>query len=474
MTTNPADIPKRWPLVVEPHNRNSSTLRDARLVNCYMEKQPDGSYAVIKRPGFSSTYYSVTAAAGKGLWAWPVDGKTYAVFGGNLYRGDVTSHSLVGAVDNTAGKPYFFNTILGLTPSLVLGNGVASYGYNAGAGLFAMSGTRPPSDYLRGFVYLDGTLYDMDASARIFGSGINDVTTWDPSNIILSQSEADLGVALAKQNAYVVAFNQWSTEFFYDAGNPTGSPLADNPGAKLNYGCTHGDTLCDVDGHLLWVGQTKAGTPQVYLLDNLNFRVVSTPWVDRLIKQSNFNALGNCYSWCYKGEGHSFYVLTLKDINLTLVYDIREQAWSQWTDANGNYLPIVSSFVAGFSCVVQHESNGKIYIMTGDSATDYASDIFPVDIYTPNFDGGVALRKMLSMMQFNADQTPGNVLQVRSNDYDYDPTKWTNFRSVDLGDQRPNLHNCGTFYRRALHIHHKAPYPLRIYSLDLDVALGSL
>jgi hypothetical protein len=59
-------VPKRFPLIVEPSNRDSTTSKDARLVNCYMEGKanpglgqgqgPGGQlqqaeYWIFKRPG---------------------------------------------------------------------------------------------------------------------------------------------------------------------------------------------------------------------------------------------------------------------------------------------------------------------------------------------------------------------------------------------------------------------------------------
>ena len=105
------------------------------------------------------------------------------------------------------------------------------------------------------------------------------------------------------------------------------------------------------------------------------------------------------FSWKIKFDGHSFYVLTIKNANLTLVYDITQQKWHQWTDANGNYIPIVAStYDAQNRHIVQHESNGRLFYMNTTYFQDLNDPII-VDIYTPNFDGGSKRKKQLGMLK---------------------------------------------------------------------------
>jgi hypothetical protein len=96
------------------------------------------------------------------------------------------------------------------------------------------------------------------------------------------------------------------------------------------------------------------------------------------------------------------------------------------------------------------------------------------DLYTPNFDGGVRRRKQMKVLEIIGDQTPGSVMQVRTNDYDYDPAKWTNFRKVDLSVRKPILTDCGTFMRRAHHFRHQCNTRLRLQAAEMQIDLGTL
>jgi len=265
---------------------------------------------------------------------------------------------------------------------------------------------------------------------------------------------------------------QWSTEVFYNAQNPIGaSPLGPSQGAKSNYGCVNADSVQEIDGKLLWLATNRSSAVQVILVDALKPIVVSTKAIERLLGEADFTSIT---SMGIKYEGHRFYILTLKNSNLTLVYDLTDQFWAQWTDPDGNYFKgVANTFFTGTARIIQHESNGQLYLLGAEYHTDDGATI-TVDLYTPNFDGGVRRRKQLNQLEFIADQTTGSTLQVRTNDSDYEQGKWTNFRYVDLSVKKPVLMNCGTFMRRAMHLRHQSPTALRLQALELQLDVGTL
>ena len=459
--------PKRIPLVIEPANRGETTSYDAKLINAYIEKSKEGEYWIYERPGLLEDSRPPAAdASGFGVWAWR--GNIYSIFGNTLYKDGV---AVAGTVDTTGGV-YRFDSCLGATPKLQLGNGVKAYNYDAGGGLVLINDADFPSAFVKGWSYLNGTTYVMTPTARIQGSDINAPVDWDALNVLVAQIEPDQGVALAKQLVYTIALKQWTVEVFYDAANATGSPLGRVEGAKANWGCLSSDSVQQIDGALLWLGSTKDGNPEVLLFDNLKLEVVSTKPIERLLERATLTTI---FSWSIKLDGHRFYVLTLKEENLTLVFDLDERMWSQWTDTSGNYLPIVAACRRdNLTHVLQHESNGRLYLMGSEYATD-DGDLITVDIITPNFDGGVRRRKMVSRLEIISDQRVGSELQIRVNDFDYNPQKWTNFRTVDLSKPRPYLDNCGTFYRRVHHLRHRKPVRMpRIQAMEMQFSLGDL
>lgn len=455
------ELPTRFPLAVEPSNRDATTNADARLVNGYVETHGKDIY-VYRRPGLG-LYSSTSSGTGRGIYNW--QGDVYSVVNGTLYRNAVSVGSVVSS------GFYSFDSVLGAVPKLVLSNGVQAYRFDVAGGLHPLTGVTPPVGNVPGWAFVDGTLYYMTPGAQIYGSGINDPTTWDADNFLTAQIEPDAGVALRKHLVYVLAFKTWTTEAFYDRGNATGSPLAPVQGALMTWGCADPYSIQNVDGKLLFLAKTKSGSVQVVMIDNLKAQVVSTKWIEKLF--FNESAFTSIVSWGYKGAGHSFYVLTLRDLNLTLAYDLVEGLWTQWTDTNGNYMPIVSSTFVNTMSLLQHESNGNIYGMQENTNTDDGA-LVTWELYTPNFDAGIDVRKTLNTLRITGDVYPGSVIQARCNDYDYDPTKWTAFRDFDMSRERPTIVNCGTFYRRAYHLKHRLDTPVRVMSLDLQLSAGTL
>lgn len=464
-------LPQRWPLVTVLQTRNTDFDKDGRLINAYAELDPqDKEYIVEKRPGWT-TPLSIGSGDGRGHYNWRPNtgavgiGGIYSAVGAQLFKNTV----LHGAISN-AGIYVFEPMVEG--PYLFLSNALAAY-YTDGTTLTAVTDPDfPASGFCLGSAYLNGRIYILRYDGGIQGSDVGAPGTWDPLNLIFARNNPDGGVTIAKQLSYIVAIKQWTTEFFEDVGNPTGSPLAVIQGAMLNYGCPSANTLVDIDGLLIWVTTSKLTTPQVGMLNNLNFEIISTPPVERLLRLvANWNVI-TVRSFPLKVGGHRFYVLLIETLDYSLVYDIDQKLWYYWGAPTGGVWPFGSCTALNDNVLLQRTSDGVQ--VTCDADYVYPTENgewIPVDIYTTNFDYGVDRIKTLNQMRFNADQTPGSVLYVRYSDDDYQT--WSNWIIVDLSQERPFISDLGSFYRRAFHFRHYAPTQLRIDSVDLQTDIGT-
>lgn len=482
MTQFPSmQVPPRLPLVVSTSNRNSSYKKDARLVNCYLETdQLTGEITIRKRPGITNASNPPgVEAAGMGVTFW--NNANYSIFAGKLYK----EGALVASGLDTTGGIYSFSQTKGATPKLLMQNGVMAYTYEdiggLSANLHSIDATYP--EYTnKGWAYLGGATYVMQryfgtstTSAIIWGSVINSVDQpgdWDPLDFITAQIEPDSGVYLTKQLVYVVALKQWSTEIFFDAGNAVGSPLAPVQGSKQSYGCASQDSVQRIDDVLFWLSTNEGSQIQVAMMQRLTLSIISTPAIDRLLKDADLSA-GQVMSWRLKVDGHSFYVVTVKSINLTLAYDSVENRWHQWTDTNGNYFPIITSTYDGSGHhVLQHETDGHLYYANSSYLSDGPSSPIQVDIYTPTFDASTHRAKTLSQLEIIGDQQIGSVMSVRWSDNDYQ--SWSQFRDIDLSLRRPRLPDLGTFSKRAFNFRHSQNLPFRITAVELQYDVGTL
>jgi hypothetical protein len=464
-------IPSRLPLVVSTSNRGSSTNTDARLVNCYLETDTStGDIFICKRPGIFSAGVIADGKSGQGVFFW--EGSVYSVFDGVFYRDGV---QVATGLDNTGGV-YQFSSILGATHKMVLNNGKQGYAYDVVNGLSAnlhSINVSYPQTTVKGWAYLNGAQYVMNPEAVIWGSAINSVSQagdWNALNFISAQMEPDPGVALNRQLVYVVAFNSWSTEVFFDAGNAQGSPLGNVQGSKQSYGCASADSIQRIDDVLFWISTNESAQIQVAKMERLGLSIISTAPIDRLLKNASL-AAGQVMSWQIKINGHSFYVLTVKSLNLTLAYDIVENRWDQWTDSDGNYFPIVAStYDSQGRHVLQHESDGRLYYMDSAYFSDGASEPIVVDIYTPIFDASTRRGKSLSMMEIVGDQVTGSMLMMQYSDDDYQT--WSKPRYFFLGQKRPIMSELGTFSKRAFHFRHEKDCHFRIQAVEVQYDLG--
>lgn len=490
------ELPDRWPLYSPLGTRTGDVPldKDARLINGFVEFDPtDKQYWIYKRPGLSpNPNFVFTDGGAGGIYQSPrlsSISSLFSVTGSVLRQGTNVLDSFIDT-SPVLGQPYLFETIASSPLSIVMMTPFSQFlisGSTVTKINSAIPATQPINlpNLVAGMAYLDGTLYVMDPLGNIWGSNINDASTWNPLNVIQADSNSDAGIAIAKQLNYVIAFKQNSTQVFFDNQNPApGSPLSPVPDSQIPLGCCAPYSVQQIDNSLLWLSSNSTVSPQVVQMDNLIPKIVSTPSVERILDNvvvDNEFGGGGVSSWVFKHAGHRFYGLALTNLNITLVYDMDQQAWYVWTDTFGNSWPIFSlSYSGGVNTGISGPhlaqlANGQI--MNIDSADIYPNDngvLFPVDIYTANFDAGVDKEKVLNLLHFNADLTAGSILNARYNDNDYDPARWSNFRRIDLSQERPFIDEEGSFYRRAYHFRHMCNTPLRIKSGDLLLGLGVL
>jgi hypothetical protein len=351
-----------------------------------------------------------------------------------------------------------------------------------------------PSDSLaRGAVYLDTYVIVGTKKGRIYTSNPNDPTTWNALNYITAESDPDTLIGIAKHLNYLMAFGQYSTDFFYDAGTYPGSPLAPAPSYKMEIGCAAGDSIQSFEQSVIWIGQSKAQGPAVYLMDGVAPVKVSTAFIDRILQNSKLEDDTTYYvtSYTFKMNGHMFYVLTLDDLNVTIVYDIGEKAWYQWTmwdkgDRNTLYIKDIyaeqkfyPSFCVGTSPTYQNPNNryylldsqyGSMYVMSDSYYTDCGAPIYYRAI-TGNIDNKSTNRKFYNRVEIVGDKVPA-IMNIRSTSDDY--RTFSPYRQVDLSKSRSQLYQCGQSRRRAWEFLCTDNQPLRIEAVEVDFEVGGL
>ena len=207
----------------------------------------------------------------------------------------------------------------------------------------------------------------MTPNAEIFGSDLENVLQWSALNVIKCNSEPDGGVCLARQLNLVVAFNKYSTEFFYDAANPVGSPLSPYTSSFLEIGCAVAESVTQMDNNLIFMSQGRQKGRSIQVLQGTVPSKISTVFVDKILEGDD---LVNVRAYI-KLSGHGFYILQLPTSNITLVYDFDTQLWGKWTRITAftdeNTFTEVPFSISGYTTngsadLVQDSTTGSIYV----------------------------------------------------------------------------------------------------------------
>ena len=395
---------------------------------------------------------------GSGYSSTPTVTITDSTGSGAFVNAVVVGGIITGFVINAVGSGY-------TNPTITITD---STGINASAVATISMATTPT--LASGTVYLDNTMYVMTNTGRIYGSRVEDSTTWDALNFISKTSEPDGGVAIVKHSLYLLAFGKWSGEYFYDNGNSSGSPLARNDIAKMEIGCAAGNTVvqCKQGETVVWVGQSRSTGRGVYELQGTKAVRVSTRAIESFI---NADSLTNSLAWTFTIEGSIFYVLQLRDTGYTFVYSLREKEWYNWTSFTGTtepyFKPIFFATQNNTSYVLSDD--GIVHTLSTSNYQDDGSNSINYRIITPKIDGGSLNKKFWNQVKLIGD-TVSATAQVSHTGDDYNT--WSYTRNMDLSQKMPILYNCGRDERRAYQILIQANQPIRLEAMEAEITEG--
>lgn len=226
-----------------------------------------------------------------------------------------------------------------------------------------------PSNTVRGTAFLDGRFFVMTQIGEIQHSALEDASSWNALDFIQSQIDPGKGVFLSKIQNYIVAFKDWSIEFFYDAANTVGSILSPVQNAAIQIGCASDGSVQEMAGQIAFMGQTKNGFGRsIYILNGTTPQKISTPAIEKLLDQDD---LATVHSWSAQVGSHLLYGLTLVTTGVSLVYDFATQQWSFFTylTISGSAKTITAITAAGVATSTSHGlSDGDIIKVSATNA----------------------------------------------------------------------------------------------------------
>lgn len=466
----------RLPLACRITTRDGTLSKDSKLVNCYMEPSPDGGINVIKRPGTALAYQ---LPAGTAQCTFAAGGAPFCVIGDTLrlmmsisvsipLPSPVTANLRMQATDSN-----FLPSAPGVS---VIKSAKALWVLeNTGFTVSKCTDTDYPATTVPGLAYLDGTYYVMSPSGVIYGSDIENALSWNALNFIQVDRGLGIAIAICRHLNYVLAFGDFGLQFFYDAANPTGSPLLPMPNSACTVGCAHGDSIVNINDQTIFISKNKSRGRSVSCIAGLSVATLSTPYIDKIL---NNDDLSGVYAYGFKSDGHSFYILTLTGTGITLVCDLTTQEWHLWASGNNAELP----FRGAFYCHAEGNSpsyltqdlllnatTGAVYSFLPSTYTDAETGI-AVQIRTPILDRGTIDIKRISRVNLIGDTVSSSVAVSYSKD---DYNTYSTPRDVDMSTERKVMYQLGRYRRISFDLRHNAATPLRLKAIEIHAEDGA-
>jgi len=467
----------RLPLVGAYSNRDATTGKDQRFINVIpetrkVEQIENTRICTNKRPGLS-VLADLSAGEGRSLMFF--NSKWYATIGDKTYQIDENGTNAVVKITWTTTTPSVGAT-LGNSRSigdyLFICDGIEGYIIKADYTATKITDVDFPTPHIPVTTYIDGYIV-VAKNSDVYTCVVDDPFSWVATDYLTAEMFPDPIKGLARQNNQLVVFGTSSTEFFYDAANASGSPLSRNDGAVIQMGIAAPFAIYQNERFCIFVGQSESGGRAVWVIEGFQPKKISDEYIERIIDSEV--DMSDCHGYGLRTMGHMLFVLNLKTINRTFVYDLDEKMWHEWSSSTTAYSHNV--FAYGHSADNQSgaikllsDTNGNIVTLDPTVYQDEGNPI-SVEIVTNKYDMDTYSRKFMSGATIVGDHYDStNVVGLSWTNDDY--LTWATDRPIDLNDSFPIAQQLGHFRRRAFRLRHSENKPLRLEALEVVYDTG--
>jgi hypothetical protein len=489
-----SQIPRtvRIPILGSPFYRygSLSTQRDMNVINFYYDRitkedhRPE--FALKKRPGLQASGYSLSKNANtdsirgyfydiaQNAFYWAVNNKVYNVKpdSGNTVR-------TVATLPTSSGYVGFCSYLQSNnTAYVVITDGQSLWLDNWGTTTCTqVADPDLPVPHVPCPVYIDGYIFLIKSgTSDVYNCDTDNPSSWTAGNFFSAEMSADYAVRLVKAKNYLVVMGSNSTEYYWDAGNATGSPMSRNDAPFRNIGFVTG--FAQAGDKIFFVGQNASQNIGVYLLDGFTVQKISNEIVDRTLQSvgSADNMKSNVYlnrdGYIVSIDGHDFYVLVTNQT--TWVYDIDEKMWYEWKGSDGAGLQIEASWpMYDGAQYLAITNQSAMTLMSQALYNDFGSN-FTCTYTTEDIDAETVNNKFCYRFTLISDKynnTGASNCSVYWSDDDW---------ASSIGPVQVNVFNdlacarqLGKFRTRSFRISYADNYPLRVTAFEIDVLIGN-
>jgi len=313
---------------------------------------------------------------------------------------------------------------------------------NAAAGAYyVVPGNPPVINIQKGMIFLDNYFF-FAGSLNTAGNPPNNVIyntsysgdpygVWDTTSYILSQINPQEIQWMEKHHNYLIIFTEAGIEYFYDAGQGLGSPLARQTIFAKNIGILPfqiQNTTAKNGDDIYFIGKNQANYLDVYVLSMYQVRSVGTHYIREVL---NYYASGTANSIIgietIMIDSHTMIMITFGGTNEAVVYFPESQVW--WTMTTTDIQPTGTirtnmAIAAQIGAVSQRpyfvsasQSSGTINFYTSDLESTISNT---AHYYTEVFDLGNNYWKHISKVHAIGDYGNNTVTLNYNDDPTYD------------------------------------------------------
>ena len=481
-TNNPVEQTqsvKRLSFINSGSMRGTDVTKDYRLVNFVGEvidvpgqsnNSPSSKeFYTRTRPGLTSVFSITSSGTPKGTYNW--NGHIMSVIGGTVYYDGTLLQVLPASSGGEVGWTEFLDSTG--TRKLVMVDGTYGYVFTAyNAVPTQIVDADFPTPHVPFPVFMDGYLFLAKANTQdIYNSNLDDPALWTAGDFISAEMYPDTIQCLSKNNNYLYAVGQNTIEYFYDAGNATGSPLARHDAAVQQFGTEAPKSVVQTDKEVFLIGDTGAGGRTVWGIDGFKASEIGSPSVKTALDAEG-TSITTTKAFSVRTLNQKFYIFTLPSSGRTFAYSIDSKDWYEWLFVYPTYY--ATDYTAG-AAVVQL-STGTQVILAKFDPTVY-SDIgvqLTGTITTPRLDFGTIDRKRGDLLVIVGDAPNGanNVpLTCQWSNDDYQTLSAV--RTINLNPVFSGIYRLGMFRRRSFKFTYAQPYPWRAEGMEITINKGS-
>lgn len=487
----------RIPLVGSLIDRNVDTeLADAvdqKFTNCFPEvvKNPVTGAARLflhKRPGRAQSAAVQASAAGSAAahtWSSNSAVTAPAVLAFQKSTGTAmmffdSNGSQIGgdaATTSSALCTFLSDTVIGTTGNLTAaiydGSTPEAWFFPEGGAWTQITDGDFPANVQPVHCHMDGYMFVITSAGAIYNSDLNSLSAWTATSFITAQSMPDNGIAVARYKNLVAAFGDYSTEFFYNAGNATGSPLNPVANATLRIGATRRGvgfypSVRSIMNTIYWLGRNAdSGTCGVYRLNGFQAEKVSNTTVDKLVTKGVIISILGAFT--LGGMSH----IAFNSLGLTVLCFCVDTSfwWYLETDViitalTGNLgTSGITNFVAS--------SNARVHSFDPNTPVwQDAGGAYTQTVQTDKIDLGTDKRKFFKSLRLIGDtQSATSNVGVSWSDDDY--ATFSTAVNVDMSVAEKATYRLGMSRRRAFKFTHAANTANRMEAFELDYEVGA-